>query len=97
MDEIEVGDLLETEVYFGSDSIDIFNKGNRVCFVVLEKVEKWNDFLMEQEKWFYAKPQFALNLKGAEVLKRAEITGYPHTRTGYWLLKNLDCKKISGL
>jgi hypothetical protein len=93
---LNVGDLVETEVNFGSNTIDPFMKDNKVCFLVLEKI----NFTLpqfEDEKWFYCIPQFALNDKGAQVLKTARESGYPHNRTGFWMLNEIDCKKISNI
>lgn len=97
METLNVGDLVETSVLFGSEAIDPFLKGNRVCFLLVENVDNFQYGIEENEKWFYALPQFALNYKGIQTLTQAKYTGYPHTRSGYWLLRVSDCKKISEL
>jgi len=93
---LNVGDLVETEVNFSSETIDPFMKDNKVCFLLIEKI----DFglpQLEDEKWFYCVPQFAMNEKGTKVLKMAEQSGYPHNRTGFWSLNSAVCKKISNI
>lgn len=97
MQTLNVGDLVESSVIFGSEAIDPFLKDNRVCFLLVENVERFQYDVEDNEKWFYGLPQFALNYKGVQALDTAKYSGYPHTRTGYWLLKVSDCKKISEL
>lgn len=97
MNELNVGDLVEAEAVFGSPSIDHFFRENKICFLLVEKIEKFNYLLLEEETWFYSLPQFALNDEGLKALRQARETGYPHTRTGYWLLNSEKCKKINKL
>lgn len=97
MQTLNVGDLVETSVTFGSEAIDPFLKDNRVCFLLVENVDNFQYGIEENEKWFYALPQFALNYKGVRALDTAKYSGYPHTRTGYWLLRTTECKKINEL
>lgn len=87
---IKIGDLIETTYCFGS-SIDVHLKNNKICFLLLDRIEN------ENEKWFYGLPQFALNEQGRNVLEVAEKSGYPNTRTGYWLLDAAKCKQIADL
>ena len=92
---INIGDLVEFSVTFESGAIDPFYKENKICFLVVADAEinHWS-YKKDPREYAWGLPQFPLNEKGSELLKMAKDSGYPASRTGYWLLKKEECHII---
>ena len=93
MKPINIGDLVEFSVTFESGAIDPFYKENKICFLVVADAEI-NHWTCKKGEYAWGLPQFPLNEKGSELLKMAKDSGYPASRTGYWLLKKEECRII---